>query len=231
MSDKIVGILGGMGPEATAQFLKKIVEHTPAEKDQDHLRLFLDHNPKIPDRTQAILGRGESPLSLMKEGLKNLQKLGADLIAIPCNSAHYFLEELQPATTVPIVDMVEEVVSETRHRVPGIKRVGLMATTGTVQGDIYRERFSAYKISLITPNGAEQKSVMRSIDQIKGGLRTSKIATELRAIARGLVDRGAEAIILGCTELSLVGEDWALNVPVIDSLDVLARVVVRRSKD
>ncbi|GAH53208.1 unnamed protein product, partial [marine sediment metagenome] len=108
MPEKIIGILGGMGPEATVDLFHKIIKFTPAKKDQDHFRIIIDNNPKIPDRTAAILGKGEDPLPALQETARNLEKAGVDFIIIPCNTAHYFLPQIQKSVNIPVLNMIEE---------------------------------------------------------------------------------------------------------------------------
>lgn len=137
MSEKVIGILGGMGPEATIDLFYKIIKLTPAEKDQDHLRIIIDNNPKIPDRIAAILGKGEDPLPVLQETARNLEKAGADFIIIPCNTAHYFLSSIQESIKIPILNMIEETAKETQKRIPQIQKVGLLASIGVYETKIY----------------------------------------------------------------------------------------------
>src|SRR4030042_3354613 len=141
MPEKIIGILGGMGPEATIDLFYKIIKSTPAEKDQDHLRIIIDNNPKIPDRTAAILGKAEDPLPALQETAQNLEKAGADFIIIPCNTAHYFLSSIQESVNIPVLNMLEETAKETKKRIPQIKKVGLLASIGVYKSEIYHQHF------------------------------------------------------------------------------------------
>jgi len=115
---RVIGILGGMGPEATVALYKRILDRTPAKRDQDHLRVIIDSNPKIPDRTAAIVGKGESPLPMMTEGVRNLERVGADFLIIPCNTAHHWLSELRKAVSIPIIDMVGETAAAVAAHTP-----------------------------------------------------------------------------------------------------------------
>lgn len=221
---KTIGVLGGMGPEATAYFFKRIVELTPAKADQEHLRIIIDNNPKIPDRTEAILGRGDDPLPEMIKTIENLERAGAELIAIPCNSAHFYFDQLQKATRVPLINLIKEVVAEvTRLRV---KRAGLLATTGTVKAGLYHRGFRGKGIKLLLPNEDEQEQVMSVIRCIKkGGLPRER----LKNVVEGLISRGGEVLILGCTELSLIAPNIHWGVPIVDSLEVLAKATVKKA--
>jgi len=231
MQEKIIGILGGMGPEATGDLFLKIIKATPAKRDQNHLRIIIDNNPKIPERTSAILGKGKSPLKQLQETLHNLEKAGAEVIAMPCNTAHYYYNELQASANVPIINMISETVAHIYQNFPNIKKVGLLATTGTVKSRIYHKAIT--KMGVITPDDSEQEIVMDAIygeQGIKAGFTQGKSRNALLEVAKGLINRGAEAIIIGCTEVSLVLTQEDLPVPLIDALQVLAEAVIREAK-
>jgi aspartate racemase len=229
MSEKVIGILGGMGPEATLDLFGKIIAHTPAVKDQDHLRVVIDSNPKVPDRTAAILRGGASPVPAMKAGIEALQRAGADFVVIPCVSAHFFLDELQREVGLPILSMFDVTADYIRSKHPLIRKVGMLATTGTLQGARFREKLQASGIETITPAGPDQERVMVSIYEIKGaagGRGRGAIATEVREIAGRLIQRGAQGVVAGCTEIPLVLKPGDFAVPVFDSLLLLARAAI-----
>jgi len=140
MQEGIIGVLGGMGPEATADLFRKIIKNTEAMRDQDHLRVLIDSNPKIPERTAAIVGSGESPLPMMIDTARNLERAGADFIVIPCVTVHYFIEGLREGIAVPVVSIIEEVTGEIDRRLPAVRQVGLMATTGTIRAGLFQDR-------------------------------------------------------------------------------------------
>lgn len=234
MAEKIIGILGGMGPEATIDLLTKLVKSTRAKKDQDHLRILIDNNPKIPDRTRAIQGKGPSPLPQLIRSGKTLEKAGADFIIIPCVTAHYYVERLQKKINIPILHIAEETVKYIEARLKGVHRVGLIATTGTVQAGIFQRFLSRIGKELILPTSEIQKKrVMKAIygkDGIKA-IGPSKSSKRLILQAsRTLIRRGAQSIIAGCTEIPLVLREGDLRVPVIDPLTILARSAVARAK-
>jgi aspartate racemase len=229
MNDKTIGILGGMGPEATQDLFGKIIANTPAEKDQDHLRVVIDSNPKVPDRTAAILAGGESPVPVMKAGVAALKRAGADFVVIPCVSAHFFLDELQRDAGLPILSMFEVTAGHIRRHYPDIRKVGMLATSGTIQGGRFREKLAAAGIETLAPEDADQKGVMAAIYEIKGaagGRQRAVIAAEIRAIAGRLVQRGAQGVVAGCTEIPLVLMPGDLDVPVFDTLALLARAAI-----
>ena len=230
MPEKIIGILGGMGPEATIDLFYKIIKFTPAEKDQDHLRIIIDNNPKIPDRTAAILGKGEDPLPALQETARNLEKAGADFIIIPCNTAHYFLPLIQKSVKIPILNMIEEAAKETQQRIPQIQKVGLLASIGTYKTEIYHQQFKKFNIEVISPEEKDKEEVMKAIYAVKAGNLSEEIRKNILKIAQKLIDKGAEAIIAGCTEIPLILKEGDVSVPIIDPTQVLAKAAVQKAK-
>jgi len=230
MPEKIIGILGGMGPEATIDLFYKIIKFTPAEKDQDHLRIIIDNNPKIPDRTAAILGKGEDPLPALRESARNLEKAGADFIVIPCNTAHYFLSSIQKNVKIPVLNMIEEAASETQQRIPQIKKVGLLASIGTYKTEIYPQQFKKFNIEVIYPNEKDKEEVMKAIYAVKAGDLSDEVKGNILKITQKLLDKGAEAIIAGCTEIPLILKEGDVSVPLIDPTQILARIAVQKAR-
>lgn len=222
---KIVGILGGMGPEATIDLFTKIVRSTPASKDQDHLRIIIDNNPLIPDRQEAILEGGPSPAPLLIETARNLEAAGADFIVIPCNTAHYWIEEIRSAVKIPVVDMIKETAEHVARSYPSLRTMGLLAATGTVRSGLYQQRLLEVGIRTVSPSDTDQDGLMQAIYAVKAG-DMSKSSTAAIRIGQKLVAAGAEAIIAGCTEIPLVVRAGDLSIPIIDATEVLARQTV-----
>jgi aspartate racemase len=228
---KNIGILGGMGPHATLDLFRKIIEATPAQRDQEHLRIVVDNNPRIPDRTQAILGKGPSPLPIMIETAKNLEKAGADFIVIPCHTAHSWLSELQESVSVPIIDMVEETARTISTEFPRLRRVGLIATTGTIKSRIYHQVFKRRGWEVIIPKETRQETVMKEIYG-EEGIKTGKLEkpkAKIIKVARELLRMGAEIIVAACTEVSLVLRKEDLPIPVVDPTKILAKAAVKEA--
>ncbi|HDP37193.1 MAG TPA: amino acid racemase [Candidatus Atribacteria bacterium] len=230
MPEKIIGILGGMGPEATIDLFYKIIKSTPAEKDQEHLRIIIDNNPKIPDRTAAILGKGEDPLPDLQETARNLEKAGADLIIIPCNTAHYFLTSIQESVKIPILNMIEETAKETQRKTPQIKKVGLLASIGLYKTEIYHQHFKKFNIEIISPEEKDKEEVMKVIYAVKAGDLSNKAKDNILKIVQKLIDKRAEAIITGCTEISLLLKEGDVSVPVIDPTQILAKIAIQKAR-
>ncbi|MCH7637248.1 MAG: amino acid racemase [Proteobacteria bacterium] len=215
---KIVGVLGGMGPDATVDFMAKVIALTPAEKDQDHIHMIVDQNPKVPNRQDAILADGEDPGPVMAEMAQRLETAGADFLVVPCNSAFGFAGAVAGAVSIPLVSIVDVTV----EACDGISTVGLLATDGCLQSHVYQDAFSAAGITAELPDKDELADLMALLNSIKAGYRGESIARDMGALAAALVARGAQAIIAGCTEIPLVLDDHALDVPLISSTDVLA---------
>ncbi len=230
MSEKIIGILGGMGPEATIDLFYKIIKFTPAKKDQDHLRIIIDNNPKIPDRTAAILGKGEDPLPALQETAQNLEKAGADFIVIPCNTAHYFLSSIQESVKIPILNMIEETARETQKKIPRIKRVGLLASIGVYKTEIYHQHFKKFNIEVISPEENDKEEVMKIIYAVKAGNLSEEVKKSVLKVAQKLIKRGVEAVITGCTEIPLILKEGDVSVPIIEPTQIVARIAAKKAR-
>ena len=229
MSERVIGILGGMGPEATVELFRRILACTPARRDQDHLRILIDNNPKIPDRTAAILGKGPDPLPTLLDSARTLQQAGADFLVIPCNTAHHWLPALRRTLSVPILGMVAETAEEVARHRPPLGTTGLLATSGTIKADLYQQALSEKGIASLVPTPKEQDLVMEAIYRVKAGDHTVK--EQVLHVAQNLLDRGAEGLILGCTELPLVVQEGDLACPLFDPLSILACRAVEWAKE
>ena len=217
-----------MGPEATIDLFTKIVRSTKASKDQDHLRIIIDNNPAIPDRQKAILENGVSPVKLLVETARNLESAGADFIVMPCNTAHYWIEDIRRAVRIPVVDMIRETAQEIARTYPSLRTVGILAATGTVRSGLYQKSLSRLRISCLSPAEDDQLTLMDVIYSVKAGdFSKRRIAAE---VAGRVVTAGAEAIISGCTEIPLVLKTGDLSVPLIDATQVLASRTVEISQ-
>jgi len=234
MKERIIGVLGGMGPEATLDLFQKIVKNTKAVKDQDHLRVIIDSNPKIPDRTPAILGSGENPLPLMIETARNLENAGAEFIVMPCVSAHYFIKELREGITIPVISIIEEVAGEVEGQFPAIRQVGLIATTGTIRAGLFQDRLRETGVEVLVPTPEDQENLVMSAiygeSGIKAGFTSLENKGNILKASNALIEKGAQGIIGGCTEVPLVVQQGDMEVPFFDSLDILALAAIRLAK-
>ena len=223
---KSIGILGGMGPLATADLFRKIVLLTDAARDNDHIRIYIDDNASIPDRTAAILSGGADPLPAMTDSLRKLEACGADCIIMPCNTAHYFLPRLQEQTRVPCISMLAETAQACALRVPG-KTACVLATRGTLASGLYERALEAEGVSCILPDEAQRDVLMYAIyDCVKGGKPLETVRQPMEALLADLSARGADYFILGCTELPIVAQELALPGDFIDPTSELAKAAI-----
>ncbi len=231
-----IGIIGGLGPSATVDLMGKIIMSTPARNDQEHIRMVVEHNPAIPDRSAHLLNNEADPTLPLFSCARKLEERDADMIAVPCNTAHAFIDRIQPHLSIPIIHMIEETATRIAEDYPEIETVGLLATSGTVETGIYRRAFDKSPFSLITPDHDHQEMVMEAIYGDKGakaGYTSGVAGDNLEKAASHLVERGASVLILGCTELPLIIEDSTefsiagKKVVILDPTRILAEKCVR----
>lgn len=230
MAEKVIGILGGMGPEAAVDIFYRIVKSTPARKDQEHLRILIDNNPKVPDRQEAILKGGPSSAPEIIKMARGLEQQGAELLLIACNTAHYYLSEVRASVQVPVLSIIEEALAAVCRQVPGIRAVGILMSAGLAQVGIYQEAFRKTGIEPLVPEGADMEEVMRIIYRVKEGSYGDEDLRALRAVMASLIHRGAQAMVLGCTELPVLCKGHTFDVPVIDGNQELAEAAIREAK-
>jgi aspartate racemase len=229
---KTIGILGGMGPEATVYFFNLIIKDTAAARDQDHIPIIIYNLPQVPERTSALLGKGPSPVPLLREGVRRLARAGADFIVIPCITAHAFLPDFKTAGRVPILSLLDEALSFSQKKIPKLKKAGLLASTGTLGSGLFHKAFTAAGVEIITPTDQEQAKVMEAVfgkRGIKAGFTKGRSRTLILNTARRLVRRGAQAIIAGCTEIPLVLRDEDIPVPLIEPMRIAARTAILKA--
>jgi aspartate racemase len=218
---KTVGVIGGMGPAATADFFRRLVALTEAPRDQDHLHVVIDSDPAIPDRTLALVGDGPSPVPHLICIARRLEAMGADLLVMPCNTAHAFAGDVARAVTIPLVGWVAEAVAHVAARTPQPTIAGILATTGTIASGVYQDALEAAGVAAVVPSDREQAAVMAAIYGLKGGDAAQPAVARAASL---LVARGAEVLMLACTELPELNLEG--DVPVVDPADVVARRVV-----
>jgi aspartate racemase len=219
-----LGVIGGLGPIATAYFMELVIMMTDAHCDQEHLEMVIYNCPSIPDRTRYILGESDdNPIVPMINIGKQLEKQGADYIAIPCITAHYFYDFLEEDIKVPVIHIVKETVLHLKEN--GVRTVGIAATDGTITSNLFQRELASEGINFILPSDKAQQDIMSLIyGNIKAGQPADmdkffNVSDELRK-------NGAEVIILGCTELSLIKRDYSIGAGYLDAMEVLARTSV-----
>jgi aspartate racemase len=221
---KTLGIIGGMGPMATADLFSKIISNTDAANDAGHIHILIDNNPKIPDRTQAVLAGSDAPLPYIVEAAQRLVQMGADLLLLPCNTSHAYYRQLCQAVSAPVVNMVEETAGEVFKM--GLKRVGLLATKGTLHARLYENALDTYGIEALLPSAQGEAEVMSLIyDGVKAGAESFDIAAICDELRR-MTARGAETFILGCTELPVAFDRYHIPFPYIDPSLILAKAAI-----
>jgi aspartate racemase len=229
MKDRVLGVLGGMGPLASAHFMLRLTLLTPASRDQDHIPTVLWSDPRVPDRTAAYLGNGADPLPWLLRGVQGLRAAGCGAIAMPCNTAHGWFEDVAQAAGVPILHIVDAAASELRRAGISQGRIGLMGTAGTLAMRLYQDRLSAQGWEIIEPEaGQMERLITPAIASVKGN-RLLEAYEPLTEVVNSLAARGVAGVVLGCTEIPLgigSGPAEALKVPVIDTIDALARAAI-----
>ena len=229
-AEKVVGVLGGMGPLATADFYAKLVRRTPARTDQGHLHVIIDSNPKIPDRTDGLGGAGPDPTPHLVAAARSLERAGAELIAMPCNSAHAYLAAIRKAVRVPVLDIMEEVAAAAAAGTPRPRAVGLLAAPGTIRARLYHRALGARGFEVVDTTPVEEAGVEAAIKAVKAGDLGAGVRRRVREAAAALIRRGADVIVLGCTELPLVMSAHDVPVPVLDGTEILAAAAVREAR-
>ena len=216
-----------MGPLATADLFRKIVLLTDAARDNDHVRVYIDDNASIPDRTAAILSGGADPLPAMTDSLRKLEACGADCVIMPCNTAHYFLPRLQALTELPFLSMLEATAKACAARFPG-GTAAVLATKGTLAAGLYQAVLEREGVPFLLPDGAEQDALMRVIyDGVKAGKCPEDYRADMESVVETLAARGADYFILGCTELPLAAQALSLPRPTVDPTAELAKAAIR----
>ncbi len=220
MRRRVLGVIGGVGPLSTAYFMEVVIRMTDASSDQEHLDMVVLNHTEIPDRTDYILDpRNPNPSPMMQEDARKLERLGADVIVTPCNTAHYFYAELASAVQVPFLHMIDETALLLRQC--RCKRAGILATNGTIASGLFQQSLASQGIEAVLPSPRCQQAIMELIYQgIKAGLPLD--AGLFRSAADELRAEGCERIVLGCTELSLLKKEYGLDPFYLDAMEVLA---------
>lgn len=218
---KTIGILGGMGPLATADLFRKIITLTDAKCDNEHIEMIVENNTKIPDRTDYIINNGDDPTRHMIKSAIRLEMMGVDVIVMPCNTAHYFYDEIIKYIDIPFINMIIETAKHTKKLYPDTKKIGLLATKGTCKAGIYDKIFDEYDLKLVKPEEKYQKYVTELIYDIKGG-KTDIDLSGFQSALNELKKQEAEIFILGCTELPVAFQMFNIDEKCIDPTTILA---------
>lgn len=223
----ILGVLGGMGPLASAEFMYRLVQQTPAKKDQDHIPTILWSDPRVPDRSTAMRRGTDEPLAWLQRGVLGLKEAGCTHIVIPCNTAHFWYHELIKLD-VPILHIVDSVAYALKDVNVNNGTIGVMGTQATVELGLYQYRLNKLGWNCITPTKEQMDTIVQPcIDMIKAN-QFDGVQDKILAVAKTLIDNGTKAIVLGCTELPLsVKQEYLGNIPIINSIDSLVKLSIK----
>ena len=233
MAEKTVGIIGGMGPGATIDLMQRILRLTPAPEgrdmdDIDHIRCLVDNNPKIPSRIKAIIDKdGEDPGPFIADMAKGLESWGADFLAIPCNTAHYYYDIVQKAVNIPVINLIDIVCNHIKTHFPDHDKIGILASTAVKITKLYSNKLKRFDIKDVWPDSDHQAILLKVIKEIKKGNMDSKVQNDYAQVCDNLLQKGVKTAIIACTELSILKEKTSINT--VDAAEILAREVVRQA--
>lgn len=228
---ELLGIFGGMGPEATSDLFASVIKKTPALKDQDHLPTLVYSLPQVPDRMSSIENDDPAIIPYLVEGVKLLEDAGAVIIAIPCNTVHYYYDIMNDTVDIPIINMIRETVNDVKLKYPDAKKIGLLATTGTISTGLYSNEFEKQGYTVVTPDdNIENDYVMKAVFGIKSGVDRQSNEDLLAVASDNVIAKGAEVIVLGCTEIPLAFNPERSSVPVVNATKVLALKAIEEYK-
>ena len=229
-AEKTVGILGGMGPEATVDLMQRIISLTPALDDADHIRCIVDNNPKVPSRIKAIIeGRGEDPGPCMADMATRLESWGADFLVIACNTAHHYYRNVSDAVDIPVINLIGLVTDHLIRHFPAHRSIGILASPAVGMTGLYTQRFAPLGLTAVLPDPGAQEALFQVIKTVKQGNTGDNVKRDYESVCRHLADKGAELAVVACTELSILDTD--LPVPTVDAAQVLAQEVVDIAKN
>jgi aspartate racemase len=224
---KTVGVIGGMGPEATVDFLRRIVAATPAKDDADHIHVLIDNNPKIPSRIAALIeGRGEDPAPVLCAMARGLEKQGADFLVMPCNTAHYYLPQIGEAVNIPVLDMIALSIAQIAAFLPQRGRVGMLASPAVQRVGLYEKRLREAGLEALFPDGEEK--LLSVIRAVKSGGISHGHHREYAEVADSI--SAADVMLIACTELSVLGPPKGISQPFVDALDVLVNATIAEAR-
>ncbi len=226
MSYKSIGVIGGMGPAATASFMQRIIDLTRVDDDAEHVPLLVDMNPQIPSRIDAILKSTENPGPELARMAKALEERGAQALTMPCNTAHFYSDYIEGAVDIPMLNMLILAAKQIKALI-GEGKVGMLASPLTDQVGIFRDAFKPFGLSVIFPKDADY--VLSIIRRIKAGGITADMGQKLSELGKALEIRGADCLLIGCSEFSLLTGQVKTDLPVFDTVDILAREAIRFS--
>jgi aspartate racemase len=231
MGEKVVGVIGGMGPDATVDFMRRLVAGVPARDDSDHIHVLADNNPKIPSRLAALVeGGGEDPLPVLIAMARGLEKQGADFLTIPCNTAHYYLPAIAKAVSIPVLDMVVLAIARLTALSPKPKMIGMLASPAVQKVGLYASRLKDNGFTALFPDADGEERMLGIIRAVKSNSLTDQHRADYATIAKNLLSQGADVFLIACTELSVIGPPAGATLPSVDALDALVDETIRTAR-
>ena len=228
---RVIGVIGGMGPAATVEFMNRVVRRTDAEDDHDHFRMLVDNNPKVPSRIAAIIeGTGADPLPELRRMAAGLEKSGADFLVMPCNTAHHYHRAIADAVGIPFISIVDVAAEHLVRHHPGARRIGFLASPAVRETGVYDAAFDRHGLAIVYPDAEANAQLLRIIREIKAGQVGDRQAEGFRLVA-GALAGATDAILVACTELSLLPLSAIGNVPVLDTLDLLVDATIAAARE
>ncbi len=230
MIPKSVGVMGGMGPEATVDLMRRVIRATPAADDCDHIHMVVDNNPQVPSRIKALIEKtGQSPLPCLQEMAHKLEQWGVDFLAMPCNTAHYYHTQIQDIVGIPLLDMIGISVAAILKDSPQIRIAGLMASSAVLDLGLYDQEFASHNVGVVHPENESQQRLMQAIRTVKTDNYGSLEHKSLQAAADNLVTQGADILLIACTELSILAGELNSSVRCYDTAQLLAEAIVQKA--
>lgn len=230
MIPKSVGILGGMGPEATLDLMRRVLRATPAADDCDHIHLVVDNNPQVPSRIKALIEKtGPSPLPCLQDMAHKLEQWGVDFLAMPCNTAHYYHAQIQNFVGIPLLDMIGISVAAILKDRPQIQTAGILASSAVLDLGLYDQEFASHNVAVVHPEKEPQERLMQAIRTVKTDSYGTSEHIALQAAAENLVTQGAEILLIACTELSILAGELNSSVRCSDTAQLLAEAIVQKA--
>lgn len=227
---RVVGVLGGMGPDATVELMQRVIAATPASDDADHIHMIVDNNPKVPSRIAALIeGTGADPAPVIVGMAQRLERAGADFLVMPCNTAHHYHAQVQAAVGIPFWNLVDMTVRRFADASPPIRRVGLLASPAVRQVNLFEAPFADAGIEIVLPSDPDQTTLLDVIRAVKAGGPDDAGIAAFNDVARRLQAAGAEALLIACTELSVIADRLQSGVPVVDNLQLLVDEIVENA--
>ena len=231
--EKCAGVLGGMGPDATVDFMTRLLRLVDAKEDSDHIRCIVDNNPKVPSRIKALFEGGrEDPAPCLMDMARRLEAWGADFLVMPCNTAHHYHEQIQSAVRIPVLDMIGLAARAAQQKFPQLRKAGILATSATMRVGLYEKAFGRLGIATLYPDAPDQAGLLALIKSIKAGHIGEVQRAALIATGRRVLEKGAQALVLACTELSVIAPQKD-ELPFVDASQALAEetfAIVKRDK-